>query len=178
MKAQPCEVPARVCEALDEPLTYRVAGDRHDDGDRRGRLLERAQRRPGGDNHIHLETDQLGGQTGEALRPALAPARFGHEMLSVHVAELAQSVQERVQTRGGPGLGPDQVGCRATTAEDPDPIDLARGLGGGDARHREGPEGEAADEGPPIHQWITSSDRGSSDADGVGRNTLALPSHR
>jgi hypothetical protein len=39
--------------------------------------------------------------------------------------------------------------------EDPDPIDLARGLGADGARHREGPEGEAADEGAPVHHSMT-----------------------
>ena len=48
LKAQPREVPARVSEALDDPDAHRIAGGRHDDGDRRGRLLERGQPRPRG----------------------------------------------------------------------------------------------------------------------------------
>jgi hypothetical protein len=44
---------------------------------------------------------------------------------------------------GTPGLGPDHVGGRSKT-EEPDPMNLARGLSGGGTGHREGPEGEAA----------------------------------
>src|SRR5713226_2209944 len=84
------------------------------------------------------------------------------EMLSVHVAELVQSAQGCADGRV-PGPGPDHVGGRATTGEDPDPIDLARGLGAGGARRREGREGEAADEGAPVHHSITWSARSSSD---------------
>ena len=69
------------------------------------------------------------------------------------------------------GSGPDHVGGRPA-AEDPDPIDLARGLGGGGAGPREGREGEAAEEGAPVHEgdgaahWISSSAR-TSNADGM-----------
>jgi hypothetical protein len=89
--AQPGDVPARVSEALDEPLGHGVGAGRHNDRDRRGCLLERGQRWPGGDDHVHLETDQLGSQDGVALGLALSSASLGHEMLSIHVAELAQS---------------------------------------------------------------------------------------
>jgi hypothetical protein len=53
-------------------------------GDRRGRLLERGQRWPSGDNHVHLETDQLGGEAGKALGLAFASTWLGYEMLSIH----------------------------------------------------------------------------------------------
>src|SRR6266511_1676225 len=132
LKTQPREVAAWMSEALDVPLAHRVAGARHDDGDRRGRLLERGQHGSGGDDDVNLQTGQLGGQTGQAIWPAFAPAWLGHEMLSIHVAELAQSAQKRVGL-WAPGLGPGQVRGCLTSAEDPDPIDLARRLGLGGA---------------------------------------------
>ena len=67
----------------------------------------------------------------------------------------------------GSGARPGRVGRRGT-AEDPDPVDLARGLGAGDAGLREGPESERGDKGPPVHHWITSSARAST-AGGIVR---------
>jgi hypothetical protein len=104
---------------------------------------------------VSVVQDQLGGQAGEALGLAFGSARLGHEMLSIHVAELAQSAHDRL---GGwaPGLGPDQVGGHPKT-QDPDPIDISRGLGGDRAGHREDRESEAAEEGAPVRHSITSS---------------------
>src|SRR5262249_270845 len=159
LKAQPREVPARVSETLDEPLPHRVFGASHDDRDRRSRLFGRLGRRcvPRKDYKIHLETDELGDEGRVALGPAFCPARLGHEMLSVHVAELAQPTQERA-CEMAPGLGTDHGGGHPRS-EDPDPKHLARGLGGGGGGHQEGPEDKTADEGAPIHQSTPCSAR-------------------
>jgi hypothetical protein len=61
--------------------------------------------------------------------------------------------------QSGLGAGADHIGGRGNRTQDADPVDLARGLGARDVRHREGAEGEAADEGAPVHQSITSSQR-------------------
>ena len=74
---------------------------------------------------------------------------------------------------GTPGLGPDHVGGHPKT-EDPDPVDLARGLGGGGAGHREGPEGEAAEEGAPVHHSMTWSARSRIDGGMVRPSALAV----
>ena len=77
-------------------------------------------------------------------------------MLSIHVAEFAQSLQER---GGGwaAGLRPDQVGGWPET-EDPDPIYLPPGLRlsveWSDKEAGGGPEEDAA-----IHYWMISSAR-------------------
>jgi hypothetical protein len=42
-------------------------------------------------------------------------------------------------------------------AEDPDLVNLARRLGAGTAWHHESAERQAAKEGAPLHQLITSS---------------------
>src|SRR2546426_2586044 len=87
-------------------------------------------------------------------QPAFSAARLGYEIPSIHVGELAQAVQERV---GGwaPRFGPDHVGGYPRETENSDARDLARGLRPGDARHREGTEGEAADESAPVHHSVT-----------------------
>src|SRR5713101_8260701 len=105
-------------------------------------------------------------RTSSAAWPAHSsglPSPLGHEIPPIHVAELAHSAQERDGGRA-PGLRPHHVGRRCGEAEDSDPIDLARRLGLGVSRPREGAEGgEAADEDAPVHHWIISSARSSSD---------------
>ena len=142
LKAQPREVPAWACEALDKSLADGVRGANHHNGDRRGRLLERREHGSGTDDDIYLETDKLGCEVVEALDLALAPTGFGHEVLPIHVAELAQSIEECPETPVH-GLRPGQIGGRRRTGEDSDPIDLARGLGAGNVRRREQLEGKA-----------------------------------
>src|SRR5215510_2701112 len=77
-------------------------------------------------------------------------------MLPIHVAEFVQSAQECDDARVA-GLRPDHGGDRSPGTEDPDPIGLTCGLSRRDAGHAEYPEGEAAEEGAPIHQSITTS---------------------
>ncbi len=60
------------------------------------------------------------------------------------------------------------------TTEDPDPIDLAPGLGGGGAGHREGPEGEAADGGAPVDHSMTWSARRGIDGGTVRPSAVAV----
>jgi hypothetical protein len=132
----------RTYDALSIEYYARIPGlELRINGDCRGRLLQRGQHWSCGDNHVHLHTDQLGGQTAEALGPVLTPARLGHKMLSIHVAELAQSAQECVDG-WVPRLGPGHIGGRPLR-DDPDPRDLTRGLGGGGAGPRERNEGKA-----------------------------------
>src|SRR5512144_2752047 len=50
------------------------------------------------------------------------PTRLGHELLSVHVPELAQSTHERVDV-WSLGLRPGDAGG-LSKAENPDPVDL------------------------------------------------------
>jgi hypothetical protein len=62
-------VPARPRKAGDEPRPHRIAGTRHDDRDCPRRLLGhhdilRCRR----DNHVDLETNQLGGEVWQPLK--------------------------------------------------------------------------------------------------------------
>ena len=104
LKAQPREVPARACEALNKPLAHRVAGARHDDGDRRGRLLERGQHWPSGDDHVDPETDQLSRQVREALPPdhALGARRGAPLDQHPHLRHDDPSVTRVRAPRNGP----------------------------------------------------------------------------
>jgi hypothetical protein len=52
-----------------------------------------------------LKTHQLGREAGEALRLALAAARFSHEMLYMHVAQLGQAARDRRSTAVSPDVG-------------------------------------------------------------------------
>ena len=70
-------------------------------------------------------------------------------MLAIHVAEITQSAQERAGGRVS-RLGPDRVGD-LEVAEDPDPVDLARGLGTDGAGRHEGPEGKTCNHGAALH---------------------------
>ena len=98
--------------------------------------------------------DELGGEPRESLLPALAAARLGHEMLSVDVAELAQSAQQRQGVRVA-RLGSRHLGCREPRAHDPDPEHLARRLGQDGPRRRDGPQSQMAEDGAPFHQSLT-----------------------
>src|SRR5262249_21938080 len=60
LKAESRDVPTRVPETLDEAPAHWVTIARHDDGDRRSRLLERGKRWRGGNDHVHLKTDEVG----------------------------------------------------------------------------------------------------------------------
>jgi hypothetical protein len=79
---------------------------------------------------------------------AIASAWLRHEMVAIHVAELAQPAQQRAPLRSL-GLGAGHVGGRLDP-EESDPINLARGLTGGDTGRREEPQAETADERSPL----------------------------
>src|ERR1051325_4514167 len=50
---------------------------------------------PRGDNHIDGAADEIGGQSGVTIIPALRPAVFERDILSLDVAGFAQSLTER-----------------------------------------------------------------------------------
>ena len=79
----------------------------------------------------------------------LSPAMLGHEMLSIHVAALAQSAQKR-SAEWGRGPGPGQIAGRQNT-KDADLVNLSRRLGAGHTRRCESPEGETAVECASVH---------------------------
>ena len=90
------EVAARPRESGDQADRNRVADGVEEDRDRRGRVLRRERRRVAalGHDHVDLAGDEVGGQRGQPINVALAPAIFDHHVLSLDVAGLAQSLTE------------------------------------------------------------------------------------
>ncbi len=133
---QPGDVAAGPGKAGDEALGNQVAGDGDDDGDRAGRLLGclRSGRAPGNDD-VYLQANELGGERRQPLGPALCEPVLDRDILTVHIAQLAQPLPE--------GLGEMRaIGGRAGR-EVTDPGDLRRLLrSGGEGRHREDYEGK------------------------------------
>jgi hypothetical protein len=146
LKAQPGEVPARLCEARDEPLGHRGRSGNHHDGNRRRRLLERRQRGSGADDHVDLKTDEFGSQVGEPFDLALGRTGLGDEVLTIDVAELTHSTEERAyEGTLGPGAG--QLGGRVKRGtQDPDPVELPARLATDNAGARKSSERQATDE--------------------------------
>jgi hypothetical protein len=139
--AQACDVPPRARQAGDEPYGNRIRGPRHDDGDRARGVLGRADRAGSpSDNHVHLEPDQLRRQAGEPLFTLRRIAGLQDEVLALHIAEVAQTLPEGLQT----GIRPRG---RVAAAEPPDPIHRRRRLGLGGERHEQESEGKDEEEG-------------------------------
>src|SRR5215475_8051577 len=90
-----CDVPSWPREAGDEPRAHRIAHVRHDDGNQAGGLLRRTARlRPRRDKDIDVQLDQLGHEVAEPLGSSLCPAVFDNNILSLHVAEVAERLTE------------------------------------------------------------------------------------
>jgi len=90
------QVAARLVEAGDEAGRDRVFGGREDDGDRRGRRLDRACCDTGGrDDHGHPPANQLGRQSGQAIVVILRPAVFDRQVLALDKAEILHALEER-----------------------------------------------------------------------------------
>src|SRR4029434_3587904 len=89
----------------------RISTDRHDDGNRAGRVLERPDPRlpQAGHEDVHPKTDQLGGEERELFLSALlSNAPLDDDVLPLHPAELTQPVLEGRVEWFGPGTIPHQ----------------------------------------------------------------------
>jgi len=148
--AQPCDVPVRAAETLDESPAYEVPASDHDDRHSRRCRFECGQRCGYGDNHIDARSEHFVYQARESIGLALGPARFGHELSSEYVAALAQSLQERLDSLAL-RVRPSHTGGHLTETKDSEPIDLARLLRLGGQRRGEEATGQRSDEGSPCH---------------------------
>ncbi|MFO1083149.1 MAG: hypothetical protein U1E21_01165 [Reyranellaceae bacterium] len=72
-------------------MAHGIARRRHDDGDRRRRLLEPGQRCPaaGRDDHVDLAADQIGNRL-----HVVGAAQLGHEIAAIDMTQLGHSAQE------------------------------------------------------------------------------------
>src|SRR5262249_10853376 len=139
------DVPTRARKAGDESASYGIENGRHDDRDRRGRLLDGLGRRP---THRHddgrLHPDQIGREGRVSIIISLRPSWLDLDVLAVHITELAQT-----QTEGFESPQPYRVGRRARRqiAYPGNPITLLSlrcERGGEDISH------EYADEPSPV----------------------------
>jgi len=160
------------CASLWASRGARVEGGSHDDGNRRGCLLECRQRWSRREDHVDSETDYLGNTFAEAIGPPFSPAPLGHEIPSVHVPDLPQPLQQRLH-KWTPGCRPEVLGDGPQT-EDANAIDLARRLGSADVCPRESTNRDVTDEGTALHHWTISSARASSDGGIVSPSALAV----
>src|SRR6266851_748213 len=95
MEAQPRDVPPRLRQAGDDPLTNRIVNKRKDDGDRPGGVLYRPDRLHAvGQDDIHLEADELCRQRGKSLNLPVRKAVLQGDTLALHIAEVAEPLAE------------------------------------------------------------------------------------
>jgi hypothetical protein len=133
----PRDIPARPRQTADEPRSQRIRQGDDDDGDRRRGLLGRSGRGgPRRHDDLDREAHQLARQVGESLFLPLGIAELQDEIVSLHIAEVAQSLPESLKIFG--------VGTLTTEATDPMHFRRLLCLGG-ERRHAEA-EGEQDDE--------------------------------
>jgi len=98
-KRSPRDVPPGARKAGDESDPYGIKNERHDDRDRPGRLLGGLGRCPTlRDDDVHLQTHQVGREGGVAIIFALGPSGLDGDVLTVHIAQLAQGLAEGLET--------------------------------------------------------------------------------
>ncbi len=102
------DIPAGTLEAGDQALPDGVViGVSHHDRDRAGRLLGGAGRvHAEGDDAVHLEADQIGGEGGLPGDVSFGKAPLDDKILSFDVAELAQVLLKHLL------VAPDPAGIR------------------------------------------------------------------
>ncbi len=163
-EAGPGDIAAGSAQAVDKPGLDRIAREDHDDRDglRRGLRGQRGRAR-GRDDHIHLESYQIGREGRQPLDVALGPAVLDLHVLPVDPAELAHPSQERGQSL--------LDGFARRGSEITDPVDLARGLRLGGMRCREDAAHCASDEGSAIdHRFLSARmARDTTSRDGIQR---------
>ena len=87
-------------EARDEPVADGIAGRGHDNGDGSGRLLGSSCRwRPPHDDDIRVVADELRHEGQEPLGLPFRPAILHDDILSLHVAQFAETGTEGVEGR-------------------------------------------------------------------------------
>src|SRR6266508_2249840 len=92
---QPCDISAGPRQAGDEPLTYRVGGGGHYDGDGAGGFLYGQGCRSGSrDDDVHVETNHLFGEGRESIGAVLPKPAFDHNILTLDPAVVAKPLKE------------------------------------------------------------------------------------
>jgi hypothetical protein len=145
--AQPGDISSRPRETGDEPRSNGISRRCHHDGDRLGCALgSKGPGRTRGHDDIHLETDELRREVWERLGLAVRITVLDHDVLTFHVAEVAQPLPERLDDMWGGGGR-----CRR---EKTYPRHLSRLLRLGGERRGE-QRGRTSQERAPVHHSIT-----------------------
>ena len=85
------------CDADDESGRHGIINVRHDDRNRLGRLFSSlGYYGPHRNDHVHLETDQLGGKVREAFVLPLRPSVHKNDALIFDIADIAQPSPEDI----------------------------------------------------------------------------------
>jgi hypothetical protein len=94
---QPRDVAAGPRQASDDPIPNRISFVRHDNGNRVRRFLGgTGYWRTGRNDNVYLETHQLGRERGEAIEFSLCISILNDNVFPLHVAELPQTLPERL----------------------------------------------------------------------------------
>jgi hypothetical protein len=98
------DVPARPCETRDESGPDRVGHGREHDGDRRGGPFRRERPRGcEGDDDVHPQFDEVGGESRETFVAPFGPAQLQGHVLAFDVPELGEPLPQRRDVRARPG---------------------------------------------------------------------------
>jgi hypothetical protein len=137
--AQASDVSARARQPGDDTGHQRIAARGHHDGNRCGGILGRHHGgRPARHDQIDVETSQLGRELRKALGAAIGRAIVDDEVLALDVAEVPQTLAQRIEIGG--------VRRRRNHLQDADAVNLAGLLCAG----REPPRRRAAEERDEI----------------------------
>ena len=94
--------PGRLTLAM-SPVPIGSYPDRHDNGDRRGRLLGRYGSGVGPrDDDIHLESDQLGGEVRQPFTLSVRETVLTNKVPALDVAKLTETLFERLKEVSDP----------------------------------------------------------------------------
>src|SRR5215471_16968612 len=155
------------CQATNDSAPYWIGGKAYDDWYRHGGLLRsKGGRGARGGNEVHLQTDEFGGERGEAIRFPLGEPNFKRNVLALNPAEVAEPTLERLEIRL-------VTFCRPLV-EISDARHLPRLLPLGGERRGQEHRTRASEERAPVHYWITSSARASSEGGIVSPSALAV----
>ena len=127
-------------QALDESELDRIPHAGHDDRDRRCRLVRGlCHCRGSRDNDLHLETDEVHGETGETVHFSVSESCFDRDVAPFHPSERQQALSKSVEGR---------IGLGGTATENAHPVDLAGLLG---LDHERCGDEQRGDEGSELH---------------------------
>lgn len=98
--AEPRDIASWSSQARDDTVRDRITHAHEYDRDRAGRVLGgQNPRRAGGDDHVDLLLDELGGESGQEIEPSLCVPILDAQVLSLDVTELVQAVPECLDAR-------------------------------------------------------------------------------